>query len=130
MLNTTYNLNKKGTMEAINIELYDTTDGKCPMKDFLRSLDPKMKAKVLRTIDLLEKNGTALRKPLSSSMGDGIFELRVKQSSNISRVFYFFFVGNNAILTNGFVKKTQKTSKRELEIARKYKADYERRYSK
>ena len=116
-------------MGTINIEFYDTLDGKCPVKDFVRSLEPKMKAKVLRTIDLLEANGTTLRDPISSYIGDGIFELRVKQSSDISRVFYFFFVGNKAVLTNGFIKKTQKTPKREIELARKYKADYERRYS-
>ena len=117
-------------MGTINIEFYDTPDGKCPVKDFVRSLEPKMKAKVLRTIDLLEENGTTLRAPISSSIGDGIFELRVKQSSDISRVFYFFFVGNKAVLTNGFIKKTQKTPKQEIELAMKYKTDYERRYSK
>jgi phage-related protein len=61
-------------------------------------------------------------------MGDGIFELRTKQGSNITRVFYFFFVGQKAILTNGFVKKTQKTPKADLDLAQKYKSDYERRY--
>jgi phage-related protein len=59
---------------------------------------------------------------------DGIFELRTKQSSDITRVFYFFFVGRKIVLTNGFVKKSQKTPKAEKELARKYKADYERRY--
>lgn len=117
-------------MEVFNIELYDTPDGKCPVGDFLRTLDPKMKAKMFRTIDLLEKNGIKLREPYSSHIGDGIFELRAKQGSDISRVLYFFFVGNSAILTNGFIKKTQKTPKREIELAKKYKTDYERRYSK
>ena len=51
-----------------------------------------------------------------------------KESSNITRVFYFFYVGKKAILTNGFVKKSQKTPKRELALAKKYKADYERRH--
>ena len=60
---------------------------------------------------------------------DGIFELRTKQGSNITRIFYFFFVGKKAIITNGFVKKTQKTPKVEIELAKKYKADYERRFS-
>ncbi len=117
-------------MEVFNIELYDTPDGKCPVGDFLRTLDPKMKAKMFRTIDLLEKNGIKLREPYSSHIGDGIFELRAKQGLDISRVLYFFFAGNSAILTNGFIKKTQKTPKREIELAKKYKTDYERRYSK
>ena len=34
-----------------------------------------------------------------------------------------------AVLTNGFIKKSQKTPKAEKELAKKYKADYERRYS-
>lgn len=49
-------------------------------KDFIDSLDAKMKAKTLRTIDLLEANGPSLRKPQSEPMEDGIFELRTKQS--------------------------------------------------
>ena len=127
MFFTTYYENKKGRVRY-EIEFYDTEDGLCPVREFLDSLEPKMLAKTLRTIDLLETNGPSLREPQSSSMGDGIFELRTKQSSNITRVFYFFFVGKKAILTNGFVKKTQKTPRSELELARKYKADYERRY--
>jgi len=117
-------------MGAIIVDFYETEDGKCPVSDFIESLDAKMHAKVLRTIDLLENNGTELRGPHSEPMGGGVFELRTKQGSDISRVFYFFFVGNKAILTNGFVKKTQKTPPGELALARKYKADYERRYSK
>lgn len=111
------------------IEFYETENGKCPMIEFLDSLDPKIKAKTLRTIDLLETNGKNLREPYSNPMGDGMFELRTKQGSNITRVFYFFFVGNKAVLTNGFVKKTKKTPKSELDLVRKYKSDYERRYN-
>lgn len=64
-----------------------------------------MRAKVFRTIELLEMKGNHLREPFSKHLVDGIFELRVKQGSNISRVLYFFVVGNKVILTNGFVKK-------------------------
>jgi len=90
------------------IEFYDTQEGKCPVQDFLDSLEPKMLAKTLKTIDLLEINGPALREPYSASMGNGLFELRTKQGSNLSRILYFFFAGKRAILTNGFIKKTQK----------------------
>ena len=109
------------------LEFYDLENGRCPVQEFLDSLEPKMKAKSLRTIDLLERNGPMLRKPYSAPMGDGIFELRVKHGSNIARVFYFFFVGRKAVLTNGLIKQTQKTPKADLELAKKYKADYERR---
>ena len=106
------------------IEFYDTEDGKCPVREFLDSLEPKMKAKTFRTIDLLEANGPMLREPYSGPMGDGIFELRTKQGSNITRVFYFFFVGQKAVLTNGLVKKTQKTPQSEIDKAKEYRADY------
>ena len=52
------------------------------------------------------------------------FELRGQQGGNISRVLYFFFAGQKVILTNGFVKKTQKTPSGEIEKARQYRADY------
>lgn len=112
----------------IEIEFYVTEDGKCPLEDYLDSLEPKLLAKTLRTIDLLENNGASLRGPYSEPLGDGIFELRTKQGSDITRVLYFFFIGNKAVLTNGFIKKTQKTPKPELELAKKYKDDYERRH--
>lgn len=111
----------------IEIEFYDTEDGRCPLQEYLDSLEPKLLAKTLRTIDLLENNGSRLRGPYSEPLGNGIFELRTKQGSDITRVLYFFFVGNKAVLTNGFTKKTQKTPKSEIELAEKYKADYERR---
>ncbi len=111
------------------IEFYATEDGTKPAKDFILSLDEKMQAKMLRNLDLLEVNGPALRMPYSKALEDGIFELRAKESSNITRVFYFFYTGKKAILTNGFVKKTQKTPKNELALAKKYKADYERRHN-
>ena len=89
-----------------------------------------MLAKTLRTIDLLEMNGPLLREPYSKPLENGIFEFRSKQGSDITRVLYFFFfiVGKKAVLTNGFIKKSQKTPKAEKEPAKKYKADYERRY--
>ena len=76
---------------------------------------------------MIENNGSRLRGLYSEPLGNGIFELRTKQGSEITRVLYFFFVGNKAVLTNGFTKKTQKTPKSEIELAEKYKADYERR---
>lgn len=112
----------------IEVEFYDTEDGRCPLQEYLDSLEPKLLAKTLRTIDLLETNGILLRKPYSEYLGSDIFELRTKQGSDITRVLFFFFVGNKAVLTNGFTKKTRKTPKTEIEIAKKYKADYERRH--
>ena len=72
------------------IILYDTEDGRCPVQELLDSLEPKLLAKTLRTIDLLEMNGPLLREPYSKPLENGIFELHTKQGSDITRVLYFF----------------------------------------
>lgn len=111
-------------MANYEIVFYQKEDGTEPAKDFLLELDSKMRAKMARTIDLLGDYGAALREPYSKSLEDGIFELRAKVGSDISRVMYFFVVGQKVILTNGFVKKTDKTPVREKERAKRYRADY------
>ena len=72
---------------------------------------------------LLLKTQEKVTKKFVKSIKDGIFELRTKQGSDITRVLYFFIVGKKAVLTNGFIKKSQKTPKAEKELAKKYKAD-------
>lgn len=109
------------------VEFYRLHDNTAPVEEFLDSLDTKMRAKSLYGLAILEEYGNRLREPYSKALGDGLFELRIKFASDITRIFYFFVVDNRIILTNGFVKKTMKTPKTELDLARKYKADYERR---
>lgn len=111
-----------------DIEFYQLPNGKKPVEEFLDSLDTKVRSKALRGLSLLEEFGNQLREPYSKQVGDGLFELRIKFASDISRLFYFFVIDNRIIVTNGFVKKTTKTPKSELDLARKYKADYERRH--
>lgn len=109
------------------VEFYVAKDNEIPIQGFLDKLDRKMRAKALRDILLLKELGTSMREPYSKHIKDGVFELRIKFASDISRIFYFFFVNNRIILTNGFIKKTNKTPSREIEKALKYKADFERR---
>ena len=111
-------------MPRIQVILYDLPNGDIPVAQFIDSLDLKMQAKVLRTIAILQENGTDLRLPYSEHLEDGIFELRAKVGSNISRVLYFFFDGGNAVLTHGFVKKTQKTPAKEIAKAEAMRKEY------
>ena len=55
---------------------------------------------------------------------DGIYEVRIEVGSNIFRVFCFFDEGQLVILVNGFQKKTQKTPKNEILLAKKIKKEY------
>ena len=112
-------------MPPVTVIFYARENGQEPAKDFILGLDIKMRAKVL-----LADNGTDLREPSSKSLGSGIFELRIKFGSDITRILYFFFIGQKAILTNGFVKKTQKTPVGEIEKAQAYRKDYITRMGK
>ena len=90
-----------------------------PALDFIQNLPVKMRAKVYRTIGLLELFGNNLPKPHSKALKDcdGLKELRVKFSSDICRLFYFHFKNKIYIITSGYKKKDRKTDKKEIKKA-------------
>ena len=53
-----------------------------------------------------------------------LYEVRVEHSSNIFRIFCFFDKGKIVVLFNGYQKKTQKTSLKEIEMANKLMKEY------
>ncbi|MBS3982355.1 MAG: type II toxin-antitoxin system RelE/ParE family toxin, partial [Dethiobacter sp.] len=65
--------------------------------------------------------------PHVKNISGKLWELRIKSTSDISRIFYFIPVGKNIVLLHGFVKKTQKTPNREIQTANNYLEDYQRR---
>lgn len=106
------------------VEYYELDSGARPAEDFILGQDVKMQAKIFTILEFLEEKGPALREPYSKPLEDGIFEVRAKVGSDISRVLYFFVVGKKIILTNGFLKKTQKTPKAEISKAKRYRDDF------
>ena len=126
----TYNISEVKSKELVKlfeVEYYEKSDGTYPAEEFILSQDIKMQTKLFRLLELLELKGNELREPYSKSLSDGIFEIRAIQGNNITRVLYFFVVYKKIILTNGFVKKTQKTPENEIVLAKKYRKDYELR---
>lgn len=126
----TYNISEvksKELLKLFEVEYYEKSDGTYPAEEFILSQDIKMQTKLFRLLELLELKGNELREPYSKSLSDGIFEIRAIQGNNITRVLYFFVVDKKIILTNGFVKKTQKTPENEIVLAKKYRKDYELR---
>ncbi len=109
------------------VTYYDLPNGEKPVEIFIHGLEPKMRVKALGGIEILRQFGGGLREPYSKAIGDGLFELRTIFAGDITRIFYFFLAGNKIILTNGFMKKTRRTPPGEIELAKKYKADYEGR---
>ena len=112
------------------IEFYQEQDGSSPVEEFLNAQDIKMQAKLFHIIELLEAQGNNLREPYSKSLGDGIFEIRAKTGSDITIILYFFVINKKIILTNGFIKKTQETPRREIKLAKSRRKDYLERQEK
>lgn len=115
--------------DKYNIVFYKTQNNKSPVLEFIQSLNKPVRNKVFKAIDLLKELGYEMTMPKAKSIGQGISELRIADSEQNVRVFYFFCDGTNIILTNGFVKKTQKMPDSEFKLAVKYKTDYLRRHN-
>ncbi len=111
-------------MPRIEVEFYRKPNGREPAREFLDSLDKRTRSRVSDMIMILADNGDSLREPFSKYLGDGLFELRVQTGGVRPRILFFFFVGRKAILTNGFLKKTQRTPRAEIERAKRYRDDY------
>ncbi|MDC7124996.1 MAG: type II toxin-antitoxin system RelE/ParE family toxin [Spirochaetales bacterium] len=110
------------------IEFYETISGSCPVSEFLETLDINVVQKISWTLKLIKETYIVPKtyfKKLENT--DDIWEVRVKISSNIYRIFSFWDDNNLIILTHGIVKKTQKTPKKEIKLAESYKNDYFRR---
>lgn len=105
-----------------NIELYSKPNEEI-VYNFIQSQPVKMKAKIEREIDLLEEFGTDLGYPhIDKVRGHDykkLWNLRIKQGSNITRIIYFLHIDNKFVLLHGFVKKTDEIPDSELQIAKK-----------
>lgn len=117
------------------IEFYEDSYGYSDIEDFLNDLATKaIKSKDARIqfrqvslyIELLAKNGSTLSEDIMKHLEDEIWELRPGKN----RVLYFFYRNNKYILLHHFVKKTQKTPRREIEKAKKEMKDYIERENK
>lgn len=127
-------IKNKGIKKNINIIteiIFFEDNDKCPVCNFLSNIeDIKLKEKTLLNISQLAIKGNEARYPLSRYIKDGIFELRTKHSSNITRIFYFFIFGNKIVMTNGYIKKQEKIDEKEFNKAKKYMEKYLRKVNK
>jgi len=102
------------------VEYVELENNKKPFEEFILSLSVKDRAKIFETIDYfleLKKNSLPIKESLSRHLEKGIFELRAFLPDQIARTLYFYQRGAKIIITHGFIKKTQKTPRREIERA-------------
>tara|TARA_R110002096_G_C14454714_1_gene711829 strand:- start:419 stop:757 length:339 start_codon:yes stop_codon:yes gene_type:complete len=92
---------------------------------FYKSQDEKVRAKIGYALDLVRFERQVPKKFFKYLENtDGIYEVRVITAFKSIRILCFFDDGNLVVLANCFVKKTQKTSKKEIKLAEKIKEEY------
>jgi phage-related protein len=107
------------------VNFYRTASGRCPVEEFLDSLSGKQVQKVLWVLQLIEELDKAPRQYFKKLVGtEDIWEVRIRIGNDIFRLLGFFEEPEVLILTNGFAKKTQKTSQQEITLAEQRKRDY------
>ncbi|WP_299489891.1 type II toxin-antitoxin system RelE/ParE family toxin [uncultured Shewanella sp.] len=93
------------------IDFYDGVE------DSILAMPPKIQARIIRLLELIESHGAYLGSPHTQPMGDGLFEIRAKAQEGIGRGLFCYLDGRHVHILHAFVKKSQKTPKRELDLA-------------
>ena len=89
------------------------------VQDQILSLPDTLAARYIVLTRRMVALGANLGEPHTKAMGEGLFELRLKGAEGIARVFFCTLVGRRIMMLHSFVKKSQKTPPKEIELARK-----------
>lgn len=115
----------------MKVIFYRTSDGRCPVVDYLDGLNAKQAQKVMWTLRAVETltpvPGNYLQKMVNT---DNLWEVRVSHARNIFRLLGWMVPGGSLMLAQGFTKKTQATPAREISITESRKNEYEKRPNK
>ena len=110
-----------------SIKFYKDKDGKEPLKEYLKALankadkDSRININKIRDyVAILKEYGTMAGEPYMKHLEDEIWELRPLRN----RILFFAYDGKTFILLSHFIKKNQKTPRKEIETAKKLLSDY------
>ncbi len=78
-----------------------------------------IKSRFMRIVNMVEEYGPNLGMPYTKPMRDGFFEIRSKGSEGIGRAFFCYVKSHRVVILHGFIKKTEKTPIKKLQIARR-----------
>lgn len=104
------------------VEFYEDKNGNSEISDYFYELVQKSKTdkdarinknKIFSYIKALEEYGTRLGNPIVKHIEGNLWELRPLKN----RIFFFYWKDNKFVLVHHFIKKTQKTPKKEIEKA-------------
>ena len=80
---------------------------------------PGILANFLHIAEMIEELGPNLGRPYVGTIGSGLYEIRAKGKEGIGRSMYCTVKGREVVILHSFIKKTQKTPKKELDLAKK-----------
>ncbi len=113
------------------IEFYRTSSGSCPVEEFLDGLTDQQAQKVAWVLRLVERIDRVPEQYLKKLVGtDQLWEIRIQAGGQSYRLLGFFDGAVLLILTSGFVKKQQKTPRKEIELAERRRTEYLERKGK
>lgn len=119
----------RGKEYMYDIEIYEDKNGNSPIADLLENLNVKARSskqhrirlkKIAEYLQLLKAYGTRIGLPAIKHIEDDIWELRPTQD----RILFAYWKDDKFILLHHFVKKTQKTPKREIDQAKRNLKDF------
>jgi phage-related protein len=88
------------------------------LEKWLSDIPADIKARIINITDLLIEHGPQnVREPYVKHIQGKLFEIRARGRDGIARVFYFTLSGQKIVLLHGFIKKTQKTPKKDIDTA-------------
>jgi phage-related protein len=108
---------------TLGCRFYRTDAGGEPVRDWLKELPAEVRQEIGSDIQLVQWRWP-VGKPLVDGFGGGLFEVRTTLAGNIYRVL-FCLDGSTIVLLHGLAKKTQKTPKADLALARRRQKEVE-----
>lgn len=108
----------------IKANFYATSSGKMPVREWLLSLNKRDRIDIGGDIANVEYNWP-VGPPKCKLLVNGIFEIRSNISAGRTARVFFFIESNGMYLLHGFIKKSQKTPLRDIDIAQKRKKEME-----
>lgn len=106
---------------------YSTSTGATPVEKWLNNQNPKIQAKILRYMELIEKHSDIGNFKFVKALGNGLFEFSLKIDKQWPRIIYFYFKDDQIVYLHGFLKKSNRTPANEIKIVKKRMNDFYKR---
>ncbi|NHN92315.1 type II toxin-antitoxin system RelE/ParE family toxin [Acetobacter sicerae] len=112
--------------KRIEAVFYRSVSGREPVKDYLRSIDPREDRRKINADIRTVEYGWPIGMPTCRPLSGGICEVRTNLTNRISRVLFYIDSREKMVLLSGFIKKTETTPDTEIELALKRQSAHEK----